>query len=201
MNAQSTRKDKNESLSLNQPRTTMSAQLLDTIREKSADITITYECILNTNFQDRFGTGYWNIILTGKDTYKYRGEIKQAGFKWNTEKKIWRKMTCSSQIPDDEKERQRKAYIDSLHSEGLTYPHKRPKCSSPSCNEEKLTCGDLCSACKHIECCRGGLQCNGWMSNKCKYNGITKKGYRCCEQCDIDGTEWAKGNWFMNDRS
>ena len=180
----------------------MFTQLLDTIRQNSTKIDVTYECILDPTKLERFETGYWNIILTGKDTYKYRKEIKNSGFKWEPEKKIWKNMVHAHHVPKEEKTSKSKIYIKILpHIEWLRYTRWRTKCSTPYCNEENPINENICSTCKYKESCRGGLHCPGWMSNKCKYSGITQKGHRSCKQCKTDAAEWATGNWFKDDNS
>ena len=67
----------------------------------------------------------------------------------------------------------------------------------------------ICATCNYNNRCKGGLECCGWMSISCKYNGLTTVGDTCCKDCQTDLFAWAEkgqqmngqGGWFANDNS
>lgn len=152
-------------------------------------------------------THYWIITIKGKDTFKYREIIKKEGFIWNKYSKYWYKSIDKSLVPEIDKKQQKKSEIEYYNNKGLTYPFCQPKCINKDCNGSKMNQG-ICSDCYAKKYACGGLNCPGWMSIKCKYNGITEKGQFSCKDCNKDGLLWAeegrkfhKNGWFGGDNS
>ena len=159
----------------------------------------TYRC--NVHIGDRFEDGAWYADVTG-NTYAHRSELRKAGFKWNSDEKKWWKYIATCSVPEDIKRSQKKAYVEQIHASGLTYPRYRPKCERANCDEEKKEGLSICSTCDYKDKCRGGLPCNGWMSNKCHYGKqLTMQGQTFCSHCEVDVIEWCKLDVFKNDYS
>ena len=182
----------------------MNSALQSLVQDASNNgLTVEYDAI-SVDFAAYHGSNGWFIRLGGKGTYPNKALIKENDFKWNAATKKWQKFLENKNVPLEERDRQRQEQVELAHAQGLTYPNRVPKCPMPKCNEESRD-GSKCSSCVHAELCKGGLQCNGWMSTACKYHTPTMKGHRSCKGCYDDIVVWnkqgGKGGWFANDRS
>lgn len=150
---------------------------------------------------DEFEKARWYLDISG-NTYDHRTELKKERFRWDPERQVWWKWILNNEVPVDVQRKHKTDYISKLHSKGITYPLCQPKCVKNGCNGPKKSECELCSDCQYKENIKGGLRCNGWMSNKCKYSPqLTIKGAMCCQGCYNDSVIWAKTNPFANDNS
>lgn len=169
-------------------------------------------CHYNASHYSAYNSSrYWEINISGPDTFECKEIIKAAGYKWIKDRKVWALHVPEKYILKTEIEKQKTYEINYYHNLGLTYPYCKPKCINKNCNEQKssLNNENKCFKCIHKEECVGGLKCKGWMDISCKYNGLTVEGFKSCVQCINDSDEWVEqgkilnGNsgWFGNDRS
>lgn len=175
--------------------------LIDLFKElqETKGMETTYVC--NVHNGDRFEEGAWYLEITG-NTYSHRATLKNDGFKWNPDTKVWWKYIITETVPKNVRETYKQKHIKKIQDSGFTYPRYRPKCETKGCNEEKKKGFYKCSTCIYQEACKGGLPCTGWMSNKCRYgNQLTLQGMTFCSHCEKDVKEWCKLDVFKNDYS
>ena len=176
----------------------------------SEKLSAKYVCFIVYSLENAYNNSHdWIIEITGKDTYANKEAIKKNNFSWNKNIKKWVKTIDKNNVPKEEVEKMMQIEIQYYHSRNLSYPWCRPKCSRSGCNNHKYNDQEICSDCNYKESCVGGLKCKGWMSAKCKYDGLTCVGSLSCEKCYKDSLNWAEqgrkingsGGWFGNDQS